>query len=299
MTTLHPHCGQCSQCIDRRFAILAAGQGLEDPAEAYKVDLFLGERPKGPDREMALAYVRSASRIQRMADVAFFGQYGEASRIVGYFGEPADTVAGRIFDLHRRHAFGVCRAFDEAISAHAGAIREGSLPADCLLSLVAGQRGDMNAYPAPSREPEKVAAIGAQIRMAVDEDGDRVVFDRWGEVTGVGAALLIALAVPFREATRDELAPERFPFTSTANLLRQTHCANDEILRRRVLRCRNRIAKMAKSAGDCRPSIDAVIENSQWYGYRLNPDQVRIVALSELRTSGGHASRSRGHASPS
>ena len=40
MTIHQPHCGYCSQCIDRRFAMLAAGQEHEDPAEAYKVDLF-------------------------------------------------------------------------------------------------------------------------------------------------------------------------------------------------------------------------------------------------------------------
>ena len=56
MTRLHPHCGQCSQCIDRRFAVLAASQEHEDPAEAYKVDLFTDKRPAGPDREMALGY---------------------------------------------------------------------------------------------------------------------------------------------------------------------------------------------------------------------------------------------------
>ena len=28
--------------------------------------------------------------------------------------------------------------------------------------------------------------------------------------------------------------------------------------------------------------IDAVIENIQWHGYRLNPDRVRLVAPSEL-----------------
>jgi hypothetical protein len=64
MTILHPHCGHCSQCIDRRFAVLAAGQENEDPAEAYKVELFTDERPPGPDREMSLAYVRSARLIQ-------------------------------------------------------------------------------------------------------------------------------------------------------------------------------------------------------------------------------------------
>jgi 7-cyano-7-deazaguanine synthase in queuosine biosynthesis len=80
MTKLHPHCGQCSQCIDRRFATLAAGQDQADPEDAYKVDLMLGDREPGPDREMALAFVRSASKINQMTDIIFFAHHGETSR---------------------------------------------------------------------------------------------------------------------------------------------------------------------------------------------------------------------------
>jgi hypothetical protein len=79
MTKLHPHCGECSQCIDRRFAVLATGLEQEDPEEAYKVDLLLGSRGPGPDREMALAHVRSASKISQMTDIDFFTQYGETT----------------------------------------------------------------------------------------------------------------------------------------------------------------------------------------------------------------------------
>ena len=74
-----------------------------------------------------------------MTDVAFFAHYGETSRIVGFFEEPTNTVAGRIFSLYRRHAAAVCRVFDTAIKANASKMREGSLPADCLLSLVVGR----------------------------------------------------------------------------------------------------------------------------------------------------------------
>jgi 7-cyano-7-deazaguanine synthase in queuosine biosynthesis len=61
MTRQHPHCGVCSQCIDRRFAVLAAGAADHDPAEAYRVDLLTGERDAGPDRDLALAYERNQS----------------------------------------------------------------------------------------------------------------------------------------------------------------------------------------------------------------------------------------------
>ena len=52
------HCGACSQCIDRRFGILAAGLGDLDPAERYELDLLLGDRSLDRDVRMAVAYVK-------------------------------------------------------------------------------------------------------------------------------------------------------------------------------------------------------------------------------------------------
>jgi 7-cyano-7-deazaguanine synthase in queuosine biosynthesis len=285
MTVLHPHCGLCSQCIDRRFAIIAANQSAEDPPEAYKVDLFLGERQAGPDREMALSFVRMASDINQMTDVAFFSHYGETSQIVGFFHESADTVGRRIFDLYRRHAATICRVFDAAIASHASKLREGSLPADCLLFLRVSQREGGSVYPIPRSIPGPPATPGPEIRMAIDRERNRIVLHRWGELTGVSASLIIALAEPFRRAVRGELTQENYPYTDAATLMQQTKCGTDATLRRRVLRCRNQIGELAESGGDPPPSLDAVIENSPWHGYRLNPDRVRFLALSEL--SGG------------
>jgi hypothetical protein len=279
MTRLHPHCGKCSQCIDRRFAVLAAKQEEEDPAEAYNVDLLLGGREAGPDREMALAFVRSASIVNQMTDLAFFSHYGESSRIVGFFQEPAATVAGRVVGLHRRHATAVCDVFDNAIRANASEMRAGRVPAECLLSLVVGQGLETAAYCAPSNAREKLISVTPEIRISIDESGNRVLFERWGELTGANAELIIALAELFRDATRKELAPERYPFLETSKLVRRTKCGSEEVLRRRVLRCRNKIKELAKNAGEVEPSIDAVIENSHWHGYRLNPDRVRLLAL--------------------
>jgi hypothetical protein len=284
MTIHNPHCGHCSQCIDRRFAVLAAGQEHNDPDEAYKVDLFTDDRPAGPDREIALAYIRSASDINRMADVAFFTRYGEASRVVGFFSEPAATVAERIFDLHRRHAAAVCTVFERAISFHAAALRAGILPSSCLLFLIVSHRGADAGTRYPERDQSAAQTIRTrpEIRIAIDENRRCVVFGRWGEIKGVGADLLISLAGPHREAMSGERAPENYPFTETGQLLIELRIETAETLRRRVLRCRNEIERRARDAGDAPPSIDAVIETNQRHGYRLNPDTVRIVAMTEL-----------------
>jgi 7-cyano-7-deazaguanine synthase in queuosine biosynthesis len=282
MTKLNPHCGQCSQCIDRRFAVLAAGQENADPADAYKVDLLLDGRAAGPDREMPLAYVRSASKISQMTEIEFFAHYGETGRIMSFFQEPAATVARLILDLHRRHAAAVRDVFNSGIKANEAQLWNGSLPADCLISLVVGQGGGEASYPTSIRTPESVVAPVQEIRMSIDGVGKRVIFERWGVIRGIGAELLISLAALFREARQNELAPERYPFLGTRSLMRQTKCESDEVLRRRIYRCRNAINKLAKSAEDNEPPIDAVIESSQNHGYRLNPDYVRLVALSEL-----------------
>ena len=279
MSTEHPHCGLCSQCIDRRFAVLAAGLEQDDPIEGYKVDLFTGERPAGPGRELALAYVRSASDITGMTEVDFFSRYGEASRALRFFEEPASTVARLIHDLHRRHAAAVCRVVDRAISENAARLREGTLPPSSLLRLIPAQPEGEWAYPKPDREIKQPILATPQIRLAIDRE--RVFFDRWGPIRGVGAELLIALAEPFREAMKAELTPENFPFTKTSDLVRRFNCKHGT-LRRRVYRCRNEIARLAAGAGESSPSIEAVIENLPWRGYRLNPDRVKLVALTQL-----------------
>ena len=175
MSTEHPHCGLCSQCIDRRFAVLAAGLEQDDPIEGYKVDLFTGERPAGPGRELALAYVRSASDITGMTEVDFFSRYGEASRALRFFEEPASTVARLIHDLHRRHAAAVCRVVDRAISENAARLREGTLPPSSLLRLIPAQPEGECAYPKPDREIKQPILATPQIRLAIDRE--RVVFD--------------------------------------------------------------------------------------------------------------------------
>jgi hypothetical protein len=278
MTKLHPHCGQCSQCIDRRFAILAASQAHEDPEDAYKIDLLLGGREPGPDREMSLAFVRSASKVSQMTDVDFFAHYGESSRVLSFFHEPANTVARRIFGLYQRHAAAVRKVFNDGVEANKANIWNGRLTANCLISLIVGQSGEGASYPTSISTTKPAEVTAQEIRMSIDEK--RVMFERWGEIRGRGAELLIALAAPFREARQNELHPERYPYLRTQKLGHQLNCGSEEALRRRVLHCRNKIQKLAKDADDAEPAIDAVIESNQWHGYRLNPDRVRLVTLS-------------------
>jgi len=136
MTRKHPHCGKCSQCIDRRFAVLAAAQAVHDPADGYGVDLLIDPRPAGEHRTMLSSYVETASNISKMGDLEFFARYGEVARVVRHLCGGADAVAAKVFDLYKRHATAVCGVIDDAIARYSTQIRNRELPADCLLRMV-------------------------------------------------------------------------------------------------------------------------------------------------------------------
>jgi hypothetical protein len=134
-----PHCGVCSQCIDRRFAVLGAGLEEHDPATGYEVDLLVGPRAEGHEKTMLAAYVEMATQISRMGTWEFFRKFGEAARVLRHTGLPAEAAAAHVFNLYREHAQSVTGVIDAALARYAARIRQRMLPSDCLLRMVTNQ----------------------------------------------------------------------------------------------------------------------------------------------------------------
>ncbi len=268
MTRLHTHCGRCSQCLDRRFGILAAGLDRYDPAESYGTDLFTGERPAGPDREMALAYVRSATAIRDMPDAGFFARFGETSRVIGCFEETANVTGERIFDMHQRHARSVCDAFDAGVGRYASQLREGVLDAACLLRLVAS--GDLIG------EADAGEQDLPRVELVIDRSLKTVAVGGWGELKGVSARLIIALSQAITHPPAQG-GPIDASFVKSGVLAEQTGAPSGEALRRQIQRCREAITELARDAGAPPPEPGDIVENLPWHGYRLNPDRVSVT----------------------
>lgn len=139
MTNQHTHCGGCSQCIDRRFAVLAAKADQYDPVDHYKFDVFTQSRDaqdqkKNVDKIMAAAYLERANQVRNLTDVAqFVSSYPDVGRVFKFLGGDTAQAAQRVFDLYKRHANEVMGALDELLSRHRTAIRERTLPGDSLV----------------------------------------------------------------------------------------------------------------------------------------------------------------------
>ncbi|HEY1465003.1 MAG TPA: hypothetical protein VGF44_16420, partial [Terriglobales bacterium] len=139
------HCGTCSQCIDRRFAVLAAGLEKFDSDTDYASDVFLGPRKEGYERNMAIDYTRHALELDRRSDsdlAAIFN--AEISRAVR-FDQKKSEAAQQLIDLHKRHGQAIAQVLKELIQSNAESLAKGVIDKDCLLALVLG--GNLNSMP--------------------------------------------------------------------------------------------------------------------------------------------------------
>jgi 7-cyano-7-deazaguanine synthase in queuosine biosynthesis len=137
ITKMYSHCGCCSQCLDRRFAILAANAAQHDPVDMYKVELLAGKRDKDDDKTMAESYVKTALELRYMGEHAFFGRFsGETARVYeGFPSLTADEVGRQVFDLHQRHAQAIGDVLRAAVAGHNAELVNRSLPPSSVLMM--------------------------------------------------------------------------------------------------------------------------------------------------------------------
>jgi len=86
------HCGTCSQCIDRRFAVLSSGCAEYDPETDYVSDVFAGPRREGYERNIAVDYVRHGIELERMSEEEIASKFNsELTRAVSPTSAPGSV----------------------------------------------------------------------------------------------------------------------------------------------------------------------------------------------------------------
>ena len=293
MTKLKTHCGRCSQCLDRRFATLAAGLGEKDPEEMYEVDLLTGPRDAGDDRTMAESFVRHAREFLRLTEIGFVGRFGGhvARAATGFPDLTADQVMQNAISLHQRHGQAVLSGLEAGFRIHARALAEGSLPETCLLRIV-GNEGD-GLPGAAIRDPMETDISGravhdecdflgtSEIRLALNREARQVVIGGIGPIKGPASFDLAALLVEAYEEDRSRgRAPENYRYVGSSQLTRKLSLS-DFGLRRRVERFRKTVANSYERCLGLPISADAVIQTRRWQGYRMNP-MIRVVAPDQV-----------------
>lgn len=141
-----PHCGTCSQCIDRRIAMMATGQLDNDLETDYASDVFIGPRKDGYEKNMAVDYVRHALELNNMSEMEIARKFNlEITRAVRVLPKSSES-AQRLVELHKQHGLTVKTVLDEQIKKYSSKFLDGSLDESSMLALIAGMKHTSSSW---------------------------------------------------------------------------------------------------------------------------------------------------------
>lgn len=275
------HCGVCFQCIDRRFAALAAGLQDNDPAEHYMIELLTGARSSDRELRTAIAYFKFFQTFAGVPRSRFLADYPEVTSALAWLpGVSADVARDRIYDLLQRHAADVLAVIGDGTTQHRDALVRGELPTGALLSMCFN-RSRIEVEP-PSDYDRQVKDFmdrlkPSPVEFAVDEHQERVLFRGGFYLEGANYKLVAALLAKFREGKSAAAEIEYFYPPDLAKTLKIAEAS----LRQQVMRIRKTVADRLSVDLGVVFEPDDFIQNKERSGYRLSP-MLREVAKADL-----------------
>ena len=276
------HCGVCSQCIDRRFGVLAAGLEEFDPQSQYKVDLLTGARSDNDEIVMAASYVKFAQQFQGISLGQFVTEHPQISSAFDEFPKLTTQEAEeKIFDLYRRYTQDVIKVIDDGYLQNKKRFSNGEMPLTSILSIFFN-RNKIEVVPASDygeQLKQTLDKLGKQrCQFFLDESNSRIVFKGGYEINGTHFNLINALIGNFRHGKSNDSEPDYIP----AGTLATTLNIEEPTLRKQILRLRNEVSKNLGVDQGIVFDTDGFIENSQTKGYRLNTQLREVMSLSDL-----------------
>lgn len=127
-----------------------------DDDDDYVSDVFIGPRKDGPEKNMAVDYVRHAMELDTQSEnelAAIFNT--ELTRAVRY-DDRRSEAAQRIVATHKRHGESVMQVLQDQIRKHAGDLIAGSIDGTSLLARVVGKE---HLVPVWERYCDRLVAI--------------------------------------------------------------------------------------------------------------------------------------------
>lgn len=145
LSKIHPYCGICSQCVDRRFSADWAKISEDDePRTHYKANIFtddlVKENDKGIGKTHAENYFRKASALLTMTDSDFLDKHNE---LYDFIPDETDELEflKNVFDLHKRFATQV----HETIMPYWTNYKKGMYPENSLVSMAFRESNNLSS----------------------------------------------------------------------------------------------------------------------------------------------------------
>lgn len=282
-TRKQKHCGLCSQCIDRRFAILSAGLGDHEPSGNYACDLLVSDRSADDDLRMALSYVAFFQRISATSKDRFVVDFPEVTSAIGHFPDlTADAASTKLHEMFQRQAKAVEEVITGALVEHRTALFRNELPSGSLLAMCFNRNGVVTEPPSGYDAQVKafVDRLSAPVlEFAVDETNARILFHGGDRLDEANYRIVLALITNFRSA---KAISAEVPFIRAPDLAAVMNI-DEQSLRQQLSRLRKAIEPLAVKLG-IPMDQNTFIETKERAGYRINPE-CREISVADVRAA--------------
>jgi hypothetical protein len=219
------HCGTCSQCIDRRVAIVAAGQSSADLSTDYEVDVFLGPRGEGQERNMAVDYVRHVTELLSMSEAEFAARFNRELSLAVRSATKRKEMASALIALHRRYGEQSWAVIRGQLTANVDKLADRSLPRTSMLALVFGQEHQPSVWERFAKRIADVLAEGIPAAYTSQPPANEARIQELADALLRGQDVQLQREYPFlrwsASATKPDLSVEEFALWVELKYIRQ------------------------------------------------------------------------------
>lgn len=282
-TTIHTRCGACSQCLDRRFAILSAGLAEFDRSTRYETDVISGPRDPGATI-LPVEWTRHFLSLSEMDDISFLARFGtELNRILeAYPLGDRDMLFSRIMELHRRQAKIVVQVLKAEIEKKAADLASRRLPPTCLLVLHLGQFGELHMIShtrtdlqsseiSDSDEWDMPSLPGNPLTLVFSVENGRQIVTVPGlcHFKHKVARVTFVLKEQHKEDKARGVPPDDYRYMLIPR--ESSLQISKEDVRVQIARGRKQLAAAYRDMHEQEPPADLLFQTKPRMGYRLNP----------------------------
>lgn len=276
------HCGVCSQCIDRRFGILAAGLGAHDPQDHYDCDLLLGDRGEQDNVVMAVNYVRLAQEFSDITLNQMATAFPQVFDATPHYND--NDALKKIHAMMQNHAKDVISVIDATVKEHSEklASRSHELPPRSLLSMSMGGAKVIPITEHVKDTTEETKAFMDRLssqpcEFAIDDKAQTVLFSGGLTLQANEYYLVKHLLPSFVEAknARTNATP-----VSAADLAKEVFQGKEPSLRQAIGRINEKVSQ--RVGVDMGAVIPDFIENVHGQGYRINGSAKLLASAADL-----------------
>jgi len=274
-------CGVCSQCVERRMAMIAAG--VEETEEPYGTDILLGPVKEATALTMIGGHLLRARRLSDMSQHAFLSNYGQAFRSFASIGASPAAAAEQTYRLHNRYGKEFVDAVHLKLSRYATIDGLRCIQGQSLLGMLQNRSHDARPYADPIESEAPAAVQAAAIRevvprtivLAIDCHKKQITFADGLVLGGNTYRIIEALHAHSKAMIDTGVEPLSCPHLQTRTLTQ--HLKMEETaLRQNIKRLRNRLEKHYAAFTGYPLDREDVVQGREWQGYRLNPHVVVV-----------------------